>query len=314
MGITGLLPLLKSIQKPFHIKSLAGQTVAVDAYVWLHRGAFACAPELCLGKPTRKYIDYCMHRVRMLLHYKVKPFIVFDGGYLPMKAGTEKERRERREENRKKGIELWEKGHKSKAAEYFQKCVDITPSMAYEFIQALKAEGVQFVVAPYEADAQLAFLDKHDIVQAVITEDSDLLVFGCRKVIFKLDKYGEGVAISRSDFTKNKEPNFIGWSDDMFRYMAILSGCDYLSSIPGFGLKTAYRYLKRRGNVDRVLREARYDGYKIPQDYESKFREANLTFLHQRVFDVRTQQIVHLNPMPESEDNENWDFLGSYPF
>lgn len=38
------------------------------------------------------------------------------------------------------------------------------------------------VVAPYEADAQLAFLNKSGIAQAVITEDSDLLAFGCKKV------------------------------------------------------------------------------------------------------------------------------------
>lgn len=38
------------------------------------------------------------------------------------------------------------------------------------------------VVAPYEADAQLAFLNKAGIAQAVITEDSDLLAFGCKNV------------------------------------------------------------------------------------------------------------------------------------
>lgn len=38
------------------------------------------------------------------------------------------------------------------------------------------------LVAPYEADAQLAFLNKSGIAQAVITEDSDLLAFGCKKV------------------------------------------------------------------------------------------------------------------------------------
>lgn len=38
------------------------------------------------------------------------------------------------------------------------------------------------MVAPYEADAQLAFLNKAGIAQAIITEDSDLLAFGCKKV------------------------------------------------------------------------------------------------------------------------------------
>lgn len=48
--------------------------------------------------------------------------------------------------------------------------------------QAARAKGVDCVVAPYEADAQLAYLNKSGLAQAVITEDSDLLAFGCKKV------------------------------------------------------------------------------------------------------------------------------------
>jgi len=54
MGITGLLPLLKSIQEPADVSCLKGQTVGIDAYVWLHKGAFGCAQDLCLGNPTRQ--------------------------------------------------------------------------------------------------------------------------------------------------------------------------------------------------------------------------------------------------------------------
>ena len=42
--------------------------------------------------------------------------------------------------------------------------------------------GDKVVVAPYEADAQLAYLVKEGIAHLVITEDSDLLAFGCAKV------------------------------------------------------------------------------------------------------------------------------------
>ena len=55
LSIVGLLPLLKSIQKPCHLKKFAGQTIGVDAYGWLHRGTVACAIDLALGKPTTKY-------------------------------------------------------------------------------------------------------------------------------------------------------------------------------------------------------------------------------------------------------------------
>ena len=48
--------------------------------------------------------------------------------------------------------------------------------------KALHAIGVDVCVAPYEADAQLAFLSKSNIAQLIVTEDSDLMLFGCEKV------------------------------------------------------------------------------------------------------------------------------------
>ena len=41
---------------------------------------------------------------------------------------------------------------------------------------------MECIVAPYEADAQLAYLSREGIVDLVITEDSDLLVFGSKRV------------------------------------------------------------------------------------------------------------------------------------
>ena len=52
--------------------------------------------------------------------------------------------------------------------------------------KALHNLGVDVVVAPYEADAQLAFFSKANIAQIIITEDSDLIVFGCEKILFKM--------------------------------------------------------------------------------------------------------------------------------
>ena len=37
-------------------------------------------------------------------------------------------------------------------------------------------------MAPFEADAELAYLSKSGHVDAVLTEDSDLLAYGCKKV------------------------------------------------------------------------------------------------------------------------------------
>ena len=61
--------------------------------------------------------------------------------------------------------------------------------------QECRRIGVECIVAPYEADAQLAYLEKEGIVDLVITEDSDLLVFGCKRVLFKMDDAGNGKLI-----------------------------------------------------------------------------------------------------------------------
>ena len=48
--------------------------------------------------------------------------------------------------------------------------------------KVLKQENVSYIVAPYEADAQMTFLAVSKQVEAVITEDSDLIPFGCPRV------------------------------------------------------------------------------------------------------------------------------------
>jgi exonuclease-1 len=50
MGISGLLPMLKDIQEVVHVKDYNGKTVGIDAYVWLHRGAYGCAEDIATGR------------------------------------------------------------------------------------------------------------------------------------------------------------------------------------------------------------------------------------------------------------------------
>lgn len=53
-------------------------------------------------------------------------------------------------------------------------------------LQVLRQENVEYVVAPYEADAQMAFLALNGHVDLIITEDSDLIPYGCPRVNFQL--------------------------------------------------------------------------------------------------------------------------------
>ncbi|CAD6455277.1 b2c59eec-2b0c-4d1f-a050-d97e87ddf845 [Sclerotinia trifoliorum] len=311
MGINGLLPLLKSIQKPCNLKKFDGKTLGVDAYGWLHRGTVSCAMDLAMGKPTRKYVEYCMHRVRMLLHFGVTPYLIFDGDYLPSKAATEKDREKRRKDCKRMGQELLNAGKTSQAYLEFQKAVDVTPEMARHVIDELKDMGVQYIVAPYEADAQMVYLERQGIIDGILSEDSDLLVFGAKCLLTKLDQYGNCIEVNKGDFCACKDVNLTGWSDAEFRRMAILSGCDYLASMSNMGLKTAYRLVRKHKTIEKVVRMIQFDGkFHVPKNYLESFYQAEFTFLHQRVFCPRTLKLVlHTQPgIPLTEDQTQ--FIG----
>ena len=73
-----------------------------------------------------------MQRVRLLRHYGIQPYVVFDGGPLPAKKGTDSERKRKRDENLARATALTAQGKLSQARECYVKCVDVTPQMAYQ--------------------------------------------------------------------------------------------------------------------------------------------------------------------------------------
>lgn len=313
MGIQGLLPLLKDASLPIHISSYSGRTLGIDTYVWLHRGAYGCAREIVLGDPAPRYISYALSRIGMLQHFGIKPYLVFDGDKLPAKTHTEDDRESKRSENLARAQQLEAEGKLQQARDLYAKCVDITPEMAYQLIKVLKEQAIPYLVAPYEADAQLAYLEKCGAIDAVLTEDSDLLVFGCNTVLFKLDQAGNAVEIKQERFWTNRQIALSGWTAVEFRQMAILSGCDYLPSIVGMGLKNAHRLLRRHKTVDKVLQVVRLEGkMRIPPTYASEFRKAELTFVHQRVFDPTSSKVVTLTPLPSGTHDDMLPFIGAH--
>ncbi|XP_048212852.1 exonuclease 1 isoform X1 [Perognathus longimembris pacificus] len=276
MGIQGLLQFIKEASEPVHVRKYKGQVVAVDTYCWLHKGAIACAEKLAKGEPTDR----------------------------------------RRQANLLKGKQLLREGKVSEARECFTRAINITHSMAHKVIKAARSQGVDCLVAPYEADAQLAYLNKAGIVQAVITEDSDLLAFGCKKVILKMDQFGNGLEIDQARLGMCRQLGDI-FTEEKFRYMCILSGCDYLSSLRGIGLTKACKVLRLANNPDIVKVIKKIGHYlkmniTVPEDYIEGFIRANNTFLYQLVFDPVQRKLVPLNAYEDDIDPKTLTYAGKY--
>ena len=321
MGIENLLTFVKPASTEKDIYSYCGKSVAVDAMCWLHRGAVACAYELLIGADTDKFLNFFLKLTNNLIAAGITPIIVFDGDSLPAKAAEEIERKARRNTAREEALNIVRNSKINQASPEYQdiykkavQAISVTPQMISRVMNALRKLNVQFYVAPYEADAQLAYLCRTGVVSAVLTEDSDLLAYGCPVVLTKYDhRSGRCIEINLEwafGLDRAPKPDNIGdlgrftqWTIDTFVDLCIFSGCDYGGNVHGIGIKNAFRLLVMYRTGERVLRVLE-DKKKLKNFKESldSFIAARNVFRYHWVFDVKTGACTRITPYLDDDD------------
>jgi DNA excision repair protein ERCC-5 len=111
----------------------------------------------------------------------------------------------------------------------------VSSEMFAECQELLQIFGIPYIIAPMEAEAQCAFMEQSNLVDGIVTDDSDVFLFGARSVyknIFDDRKYVE------TYFMKDIEKE-LGLSRDKIIRMAMLLGSDYTEGISGIGIVNA---------------------------------------------------------------------------
>ncbi|KAL1226805.1 Translation initiation factor IF-2 [Trichinella spiralis] len=317
MGIKTLLPVVKAACRDVNIEEFRGKTVAVDASCWLHRALFGCAYQLATGIETDSYVKFCCKWIKVLLSYNIRVIMVFDGRNVPAKKDTNNARKERRQSLKEKGQALSKSGKHREARQCFQQATEITFDMIVNLIKAIKSiPNVDYLVAPYEADAQLAYLAQNGIAHLVISEDSDLIPFGCSKVLFKMDMLGNGVLYEKEKLHLAMNVPEESFSFQNFRRSCILSGCDYLENLPGIGIKKSIKFFQKAFDVDirkalpKIPSYLNMPNLEVNESYIERFIEAENAFLYQLVFDPRKKQLVSLNAYPVGMNASDFPYAG----
>lgn len=238
----------------------------------------------------------------------------------------------------------------------FQGCISITSKMVNATLQAAHAEGFDAMFAPVEADAQLAYLCKTGRAAGVITEDSDLVAYSvlCETpfpILFKMDKFGQATSLAldlaklhaaaqqkdendgndgsstSGTITKGTGDAFTTKLSEfgcglaakrMFVQMAVLSGCDYVDSLPGVGTKTAqtvllkHRAVNSDSRLEAIVRakSAGSKGVTVPEGFLDIARQAECSFFYALVLDGDTlrhftepvRRLEDGSTIPEAED------------
>lgn len=111
----------------------------------------------------------------------------------------------------------------------------ITDQMCIEAQELLQLFGLPYVVAPMEAEAQCAFLDVISLTEGSITDDSDIWLFGGKKVYKNFFNQKKHVL----QFTSTNISHYFKLSREQLVQLALLVGSDYTSGIQGIGPVTA---------------------------------------------------------------------------
>jgi len=108
----------------------------------------------------------------------------------------------------------------------------MTDEMKEDILKLLQLCGIPWVESPSEAEAQCAALEELGLVDGVVTEDSDIFVFGAKKVyknFFNENKYCE--AYCAKDIQRD-----LGLGKHQLVALAMLLGGDYTDGVKGVGI------------------------------------------------------------------------------
>ncbi|XP_057437283.1 DNA repair protein UVH3 isoform X2 [Lotus japonicus] len=116
--------------------------------------------------------------------------------------------------------------------------------------ELLQMFGLPYIIAPMEAEAQCAYLELANLVDGVVTDDSDVFLFGARSVyknIFDDRKYVE------TYFMEDIEKE-LGLTREKVIHMALLLGSDYTEGVSGIGIVNAIEVLNAFPEEDGLLK------------------------------------------------------------
>ncbi|KAF3918249.1 hypothetical protein ABW21_db0200642 [Orbilia brochopaga] len=153
---------------------------------------------------------------------------------------------------------------------------EVTQIMIQECQQLLQMFGIPYITAPMEAEAQCAQLVQLGLVDGIVTDDSDIFLFGGTRVYKNMFNQAKFVECYLATDLENE------YSLDrkkMIR-LAHLLGSDYTEGLPNVGPVTALEILAEFGGGDDALHEFRawwtkiQSGISDPGDDRSKLKKS----------------------------------------
>lgn len=113
----------------------------------------------------------------------------------------------------------------------------------------LELLGIPYVQAPGESDITLSELIQNGSIDMVMSEDTDMLPYGCHTFVTGLKEFDDTIVEYRLEEVLQK----LDLTREQFIDVCILCGCDYAEKIFKIGVKKGFDLIKQHKTIENVL-------------------------------------------------------------
>ncbi|MBS3172505.1 flap endonuclease-1 [Candidatus Woesearchaeota archaeon] len=260
VAITELLP-----KKEITLQELYGKKLAVDSSNVLYQ--FLASIRQQDGTPLMdnqgnitSHLMGLSTRIPNLMEQGIKLCFVFDGKPPEMKYRESRIREERKEIAETKYQKAKEERDIDSMSKYSKQTIRLTKEIREESKEFIKALGLPIIQAHSEAEAQAAFLAEQGDVYAIVSQDTDSLLYSAPRLIRNLTVSqrrkvkGTYIKVNPEVIELKEVLSSLNINQDQLLALSILVGTDYNpGGVHRIGPKTALKLVQQYKDFDTIF-------------------------------------------------------------
>ena len=256
MGIKNLNSVIKESMKKTTFDKLKYTKIGVDFSLFLYRFVYN----------KNNPIECFLRQIHLFFRHKILPVYVIDGD-APLEKRTTLDRRAQKRQKMYDNIadllELQSDNNSpntssrinSEITKLERRCVVFSQKQVQDILYFFELLGIPVIRENEEADFILAKLSAANKIDYILSDDSDVLAFGAKKVLKNFCIKEEKCDLYKIDDILAT----LGVPMHKFVDICILCGCDYTTKIRNMNCQKSFQLILQYGSIEEVVKNTEYE-------------------------------------------------------
>jgi flap endonuclease-1 len=256
MGIKNLNSVIKESTKTITFDKLRHTKIGIDFSLFLYRFIYN----------NNNPIECFLRQIHLFFRHNILPVYVIDGDAPIEKRTTLEKRAQKRQKMYDDIARLLEKKMEnnspttnsrihSELTKLERRCVIFSQKQIQDLFYFFEILGIPVIRENEEADFILAKLSAANKIDYILSDDSDVLVFGAKKVLKNFSITDEKCQLyTLDDILENIDVTFHKFVD-----ICIMCGCDYTTKIKNMNCSKSFQLITQYGSIEEVINNTEYN-------------------------------------------------------